>query len=274
MKSILITGGSGSFGTAFTRHLLEDNLAERVCIFSRSEHCQAEMAKEFNNDLRLRFFIGDVRDRWRLCRAMEQCDVVVHAAALKRIEVGHYNPIEMVKTNINGAINVIEAAKDAKVGKVVALSTDKAFQPISPYGQSKAIAESLFRAANGPGTRFAVIRYGNVWKSAGSVVPKWQSDIARGAESVRVTDLACTRFFMLMREAVEVVLRTIDVMKGGELVIPDLPAYQLGDLIKALGVRAEVCGLPEYEKLHESLDGSRSSDKARRMTVEELRVAL
>ncbi len=274
MKSILITGGSGSFGTAFTRRLLEDNLAERVCIFSRSEHRQAEMAKEFDNNARLRFFIGDVRDRWRLCRAMDSCDVVVHAAALKRIEVGHYNPIEMVKTNINGAINVIEAAKDAEVSKVVALSTDKAFQPISPYGQSKAIAESLFRAANGAKPKFTVVRYGNVWKSAGSVVPKWQSNIARGAESVRVTNMACTRFFMLMREAVEVVLRTIDVMKGGELVIPNLPAYQLGDLVEAMGVRAEVCGLPEYEKLHESLDEDRSSDMAERMTVEELRAAL
>ncbi len=274
MKSILITGGSGSFGTAFTKRLLEDNLAERICIFSRGEHHQAEMAKEFNNNDRLRFFIGDVRDRWRLCRAMEQCDVVVHAAALKRIEVGHYNPIEMVKTNVHGAINVIEAAKDAKVSKVVALSTDKAFQPISPYGQSKAIAESLFRAANGIKPKFAVVRYGNVWKSAGSVVPKWQSDIARGAESVLVTDLACTRFYMLMREAVEVVLRTVDVMKGGDLVIPDLPAYQLGDLVQAMGVRAEVCGLPKWEKLHESMDEDRSSDNARRLTIEELRAAL
>jgi UDP-N-acetylglucosamine 4,6-dehydratase len=174
MQSILITGGSGSFGTAFTRRLLEDKLAERICIFSRGEHRQAEMAKEFNNDPRLRFFIGDVRDRWRLARAMDGCDVVVHAAALKRIETAHYNPSEVVLTNVHGAMNVIEAAKDVGVQKVVALSTDKAFQPISPYGQSKAIAESLFRAANGNRTKFAVIRYGNVWKSAGSVVPTWQ----------------------------------------------------------------------------------------------------
>ncbi len=274
MKSILITGGSGSFGTAFTRRLIEGNLAERICIFSRGEHRQAEMAKEMNNDDRLRFFIGDVRDYDRLCGAMDGCEVVIHAAALKRIENGFHHREEVRKTNIQGTKNVIEAARDVGVEKVVGLSTDKAFEPVSPYGKSKRRLEELFAEANGGFTKFAIIRYGNVWKAGGSVVPKWQSDIARGAESVLVTDLACTRFYMLMREAVEVVLRTINIMKGGDLVIPVLPAYQIGDLVEAMGIRADICGLPKWEKLHESMDEHHSSDNARRMTVEELRAAL
>src|SRR6478609_6575238 len=146
--NILVTGGTGAFGKAFTERLLRDGLASRICIFSRGEYRQFCMKQQFKDDPRLRFMIGDVRDRWRLTRAMEGVDIVVHAAALKRIEVGFYNPIEMIRTNIDGAINVIEAAHDAKVKKAVALSSDKAFQPISPYGQSKALAESLFLAAN------------------------------------------------------------------------------------------------------------------------------
>lgn len=276
MKSVLITGGSGAFGTAFTERLLRDGLATRVCIYSRGEYRQSCMRQQFKDDPRLRFMIGDVRDRWRLARAMQGCDVVVHAAALKRIEVGFYDPIEMVRTNVDGAINVIEAAQDSKVQKVVALSSDKAFQPISPYGQSKALAESMFLAANnitGGRTRFAVTRYGNVWCSTGSVVPTWRQLIEDGNESVFITDPEVTRFFMHMDEAVQLVLDTIETMPE-EIVIPTLPAYRLGDLAEAMGAKTVEVGLPSYEKLHESMTDGNCSRDARRMTVEELRAAL
>ena len=269
----LITGGSGSFGQAFTKRLLQDNSVGRVAIFSRGEHAQAEMAEKFEDE-RLRFFIGDVRDRDRLRRAFEGIDVVVHAAALKRIEVGFYCPSEMVQTNIGGAINVIEAAKDAGVYRVVALSTDKAYQPVSPYGQSKALAETLFRNAyQGIGPIFAATRYGNVWNSKGSVVPRWR-ELLKSSDTVPVTDPDATRFFMRMDEAVDLVLDTINTMKGGELNIPTLPAYRLGDLAEAMGARMKVIGMPEYEKRHESMSEGNSSDKARRMSVDELREVL
>ena len=281
-SSILITGGSGAFGTAFAKHLLQHAPhCKRVCILSRGEFRQYQVAQElkpYDGNSRLRFLIGDVRDRSRLVRAFSRCDVVVHAAALKRIEVGAYNPLEMTKTNVDGATNVIEAAQDAKVLRVVALSSDKAYQPVSPYGLSKALAESLFLAANKTtgwnGPRFAVTRYGNVWRSTGSVVPIWEKMIADGATEVPVTDPECTRFFMRMDEAVKLVMDTIHNMRGGEINIPELPAYRLGDLAEAMGVGMRVSGLPEYEKLHESMDAGKSSDKARRMSVEELRDAL
>ena len=245
---------------------------------------QAEMAETFKNweltapNERLRFFIGDVRDRERLARAMTSVDTVVHAAALKRIEVGQYNPGEMVKTNINGAINVIEAAQDASVRRVVALSTDKAYQPVSPYGQSKALAESLFLAANdqvpADGPRFAVVRYGNIWRSAGSVVPKWERMSALNRQTVPITDPACTRFFMTIEEACNLVFDTLVDMKGGEVNIPDLPAYKLGDLAKAMRLKTEKIGLPAWEKLHESMSDDKCSKDAPRMTVEDLRLQL
>lgn len=232
------------------------------------------MADEFGDD-RLRFFIGDVRDVARLRRAFAGVDVLVHAAALKRIEVGFYNPSEMVQTNIVGAMNVIEAAMDARVKKVVALSTDKAYQPISPYGQSKALAETLFRNAyrSERGPVFAVTRYGNVWGSQGSVVPKWR-DCLRISDTVPVTDPDCTRFFMTMPEAVDLVVNTIVTMKGGELQIPTLPAYRLGDLAEAMGAKMKITGLPEWEKKHEGMCDGNTSDVARRMTVGELRELL
>lgn len=300
MKSVLITGGSGAFGTAFARHLLTFNphIPNKIGIFSRGEHRQAEMARElaqFDPDGRLRFFIGDVRDQDRLRRAMEGMEVVIHAAALKRIEVGAYNPLEVKKTNIDGAANVIEAATDAHVPRVVALSTDKAFEPVSPYGTSKAFAESLFLAANNTrgwdGPAFAVIRYGNVWNSTGSVVPTWKK-IIEGVRKmeigdrtidgepnevlpiVPVTDPECTRFFMTMDQAVRLVFDTALHMVGGEIIIPTLPAYRLGDLAVAMGAGMEIKGLPDYEKRHESMGPGNSSDKARRMTVDELREAL
>lgn len=278
MTSILITGGTGSFGRAFTKRILADNLYARICIFSRGEHAQADMRMDLGNDPRLRFFIGDVRDFSRLKRAMQGVDVVVHAAALKRIEVGAYNPVEMVRTNVDGTINVVEAAQDAGVRKVVGLSSDKACEPISPYGCSKALGESILLAANNTvgadGPLFAATRYGNVWNSNGSVVPTWRKMIEAGATTVPVTDPDCTRFYMELHEAVDLVLHTINVMKGGELMVPDLPAYRLGDLAEAMGVSMRARGLPAHEKLHESMVSGEPSDRARRMTVSELREKL
>ena len=206
MNSILITGGTGFFGRNFTRFLLDNSLADRICIYSRDEYKQSVMQREFVDD-RMRFFIGDVRDLRRLERAMQGVDTVVHAAALKRIEVGHYAPEEMVATNVTGAMNVIDAAYRAGVDKVVALSSDKAYQPVSPYGQTKALAESLFLAANAShhGPKYAVVRYGNVWKSTGSVVPVWLELMAKGVPRVPVTDPDATRFFMTALEACQLV---------------------------------------------------------------------
>lgn len=272
MTSILITGGTGTFGAAFLERALQEY--GRVCVFSRGEHRQAELREQFPQD-NIRWFIGDVRDRDRLRRAMEGCTHVVHAAALKRIEVGAYNPAEMVKTNVLGAMNVIEAAQDAGVGRVVALSTDKAWQPISPYGQSKALAESLFLSTNGSSdVTFVVVRYGNVAGSAGSVIPKWRKLIAAGARIVPVTDPDCTRFWMDVDDAVDTVGEALRGFTFDLHYPRGLPAYRLGDLAEAMGVEMEIRGLPDYEKMHEGMADGITSDVARRMTVEELRECL
>ena len=280
MNSVLVTGGSGAFGNAFVKHLLIGTDVRRIVVFSRGEFNQFLMSQSlarYNSGDRLRFMIGDVRDRDRLKRAMRDVEVVVHAAALKRIEVGNYNPVEMVKTNVDGAVNVIEAAQDAGIKKVVALSSDKAFQPVSPYGTSKALAESLFMAANNitgwTGPRFSVCRYGNVWCSTGSVVPVWRRLLAE-SDTVPVTDPDCTRFFMRMQEAVDLVLNLIMKMKGGEMAIPTLPAYRLGDLAEAMGAKIKITGLPKWEKKHEGMAEGNTSDTARRMTVAELKEEL
>lgn len=280
MRSVLITGGTGTFGTAFTKHLIAKYGMElkRLAIFSRGEHRQAEMAREIDDryDV-MRWFIGDVRDRDRLRRAMEDIEIVIHAAALKRIEVGNYNPMEVLKTNILGAANVIEAAQDAGVSRVVGLSSDKAYAPVSPYGTSKAFAESLFLAANNTtghfGPRFCTVRYGNIWASAGSVVPTWRK-ILETSDTVPVTDPECTRFYMTIEQAVQLVYETAITMRGGETVIPRLPAYRLGDLAEAMGAKMDIKGLPSWEKLHESMGPDNSSNTARRMSVAELRAAL
>jgi UDP-N-acetylglucosamine 4,6-dehydratase len=274
--SVLITGGSGFLGRALVRRLLETDASQRICVFSRGEHAQADMREELGNDSRMRFFIGDVRDYSRLKRAMSGVSLVIHAAALKRIEVGHYNPTEMIRTNVDGTVNAVEAAQDAGVAKFLFISSDKAFQPVSAYGQSKALAESAVLAANagaGGKTKFAACRYGNVWLSTGSVVPKWLEAIKTHVMPT-MTHPDCTRFFMTCHEAVSLVLDTASVMTGGELAIPDLPAYRLGTLAMAMGINPTVTGLPKWEKQHEGMGPDHDSAGARRMTVEELRVHL
>jgi len=234
-----------------------------------------------HDDPRLRWFIGDVRDKERLVRACRGVNAIVHAAALKRIEVGAYDPEEMVKTNVLGALNVIEAALVNRAQKVVALSTDKAYQPISPYGQTKALAESLFLAANntqGKGnTRFAVTRYGNIWNAQGSVVPKWRALVAAQhthAVPLPLTDTRATRFFMRLGEAIDLVLEVLETMPSTVVIPHDLPAYNLADLAEAFGGGYQVCGLPPWEKLHESMRDGLCSADVRRMTVTELREEL
>lgn len=274
--SILVTGATGYFGNGFVQTVLEQNISSRVCIFSRDEFKQAQMRERFGNDGRLRWFVGDVRDRERLRRAMDGVNLVVHAAALKRVEVGEVNPAEMVKTNINGAMNVIEAAIDAKVSQVIALSTDKACEPMNTYGASKLVAEKLFlsahenRGARGPS--FTVCRYGNVAGSTGSVIPTWRQRMGDGKE-IRVTDGQCTRFWMTLDEAVKFVIDAIGLHPfENQLRIPNLPAYRLADLVDALGIEKHtVIGLGDGEKRHESMVPGISSDMAYLMSVAELR---
>ena len=276
MRSILVTGGSGFFGRGFVREALSKGV-ERVCIYSRGEYQQHLMREQFKDDSRLRWMIGDIRDKDRLLRAMRGVDVVVSAAALKRIETAHYNPDEVIKTNVLGTINVIDCAQTAEVRKVVLVSTDKAANPVSVYGLSKATAEALILAANharGEGPVYSACRFGNVWCSTGSIVPRWKSMIAAGEAEVPVTDPNCTRFFMRIEEAARLVYGCAASKLGGELMIPTLPAYRVGDLVEAMGVKMKVTGLPEFEKLHETMDGIHYSGSAKRMTVAELREAL
>lgn len=277
MNSVLITGGTGYLARGLVRQLLADG-CQRICLYSRGEFAQATMRAEFDSDRRLRWFIGDVRDRDRLERAMEGVDAVIHAAALKRIEVGAYDPDEMVATNVTGSQNVIWAARRTGVVRALLVSSDKAFEPVSPYGQTKALAESLFIRANEVtprGPRFAVCRYGNVAGSTGSVIPTWRAILANGGDrKVPVTDLDCTRFYMRLDEAVTLVLKTLREMRGGELVVPNLPAFRLGDLAEAMHAVPKIIGLGPFEKLHEGMAPGNTSDVARRMSVEEIREAI
>lgn len=272
----MITGGSGFFGQAFAQYLLQNNLSDRICIYSRDEYKQSLMRERFQ-DSRLRFFIGDVRDADRLRHAMKGVSAVVHAAALKRIEVGAYNPEEMIKTNVIGSMNVVQACADVGAGRAVLISSDKAFQPISPYGQSKALAESLFLSANAThgrnGPRYAVCRYGNVAGSTGSVIPTWRR-ILQHSDTVPISHPNVTRFWMTIHEAVQLVANTLAEMPK-EVVIPTLPAYRLEDLADAMGAKnAEFTSLKPYEKMHESMREGESSETARRMSVNELIWAL
>lgn len=276
MNSVLITGGTGTFGHAMVRRLLSENLAERICIYSRGEYAQHRMREEFN-DSRLRWLIGDVRDYDRLKRAMHECDTVIHAAALKRIEVVEYNVLEAVATNVYGTENVVKACIDAGVKKAVLLSTDKACEPCTAYGYSKAMAESIFASAhhyagcNGP--VFCVTRYGNVAGSTGSVIPLWR-ELLKTQAWVPVTHPDMTRFWMTQGEAVQLVLSAIELGQPGQLMIPRLPAYNILDLAHAMDAEVRITGLRGIEKLHECMRPGEYSNQARLMDVYELKEAL
>jgi UDP-N-acetylglucosamine 4,6-dehydratase (inverting) len=256
--SILITGGTGSFGKAFIRHALAHLNPRRLVIFSRDELKQYEVRQQFGDDPRLRWFIGDIRDERRLARALHGVDYVVHAAALKQVDTAEYNPFEFVKTNILGSQNVIEASIDAGVKRVVALSTDKASSPINLYGATKLTADKLFITGNhyaaAYDTRFAVVRYGNVMGSRGSVIPFFSRLGAEG-KPLPITDLRCTRFFITLPQAVEMVVDTFELMQGGELLVPRIPSMKVTDLAHAVVPGAELVdvGLRPGEKLHEEM---------------------
>jgi len=255
-KSILITGGTGSFGKKFIEILLARYTPKKVIVFSRDELKQFEMQQVFN-DKCMRYFIGDVRDEARLRQAMYQVDYVVHAAALKQVPAAEYNPMECIKTNVNGAQNVINAAIACGVKKVIALSTDKAANPINLYGATKLCSDKLFTAANNlvgdRETRFSVVRYGNVVGSRGSVVPFFKKLIAEGASELPVTDERMTRFWLRLEDGVSFVLKNFERMHGGEIFIPKIPSMQITDLCEAIapGVPTKVIGIRPGEKLHE-----------------------
>lgn len=256
-SSILVTGGTGSFGKAFVRYALDNLDPRRIAILSRDELKQSEMRKQFPDD-RLRWFVGDIRDRERLRRAFHGVDYVVHAAALKQVDTAEYNPYEYVKTNVIGSQNVIEASIDAGVRKVVALSTDKASSPINLYGATKLTADKLFVNANNysdaKGADFAVVRYGNVMGSRGSVIPLFRQLIAEG-KPLPVTDARMTRFWITLPQAVQFVVESFDRMAGGELYVPRIPSMRITDLIEALAPGAETyeIGIRPGEKLHEEM---------------------
>lgn len=259
-KSILVTGGTGSFGKAFIECLLSKHTPARIVIFSRDELKQYEMQNELNSK-KLRFFIGDVRDRERLRCAMSGIDIVIHAAALKQITVAEYNPIECIKTNIHGAENIIDAALYNNVEKVIALSTDKAVNPINLYGATKLAADKLFISANNivgnHKTRFSIVRYGNVLGSRGSIVPLFRKLIASDAKELPVTDARMTRFFITLDEGVDFVIKSLERMHGGEIFVPKIPSAKITDIIEALspskGIQIKFIGVRPGEKLHEVL---------------------
>jgi len=255
-KNILITGGTGSFGKKYTEMILKKYKPNKIVIFSRDELKQYEMGQTYNDSC-MRYFIGDVRDEARVNEAMNGIDFVIHAAALKHVPVAEYNPMECIKTNITGAENVIKASIKNNVEKVIALSTDKASAPINLYGATKLASDKLFVAANnivGSGkTRFAVVRYGNVVGSRGSVVPFFQKLIAEGATELPITDVDMTRFLITLRDGVQFVLDNFQRMHGGEIFIPKIPSMKMVELAKALApdLPQKVIGIRPGEKMHE-----------------------
>ncbi|MEP0708349.1 MAG: UDP-N-acetylglucosamine 4,6-dehydratase (inverting) [Parvibaculum sp.] len=257
-KSVLITGGTGSFGRKYVRTLLSQHKPRRIIVFSRDELKQYEMSQEFSGP-QMRYFIGDVRDAERLRQAMRDVDFVIHAAALKQVPAAEYNPMECIKTNIHGAENVIKAAIAEGVQKVMALSTDKAANPINLYGATKLASDKLFVAANNmvghDRTRFAVVRYGNVVGSRGSVVPFFRKLISEGATSLPITDDRMTRFWITLQEGVDFVIRNFTRMHGGEIFVPKIPSVRITDLAEAMapGLKQEVIGIRPGEKLHETM---------------------
>ena len=254
-RVVLLTGGTGSFGTKFVELALKHN-PKAIRVFSRGEFLQWEMERRFNDE-RLRFFIGDVRDRNRVYRAMKDVDIVVHAAALKQVPACEYNPIEAVMTNVMGAVNIVDSAIDSGVENVIAISSDKACHPINLYGSTKLVAEKLFIQANsytgGKGTRFSVVRYGNVVGSRGSVIPLFKRQKEEGRLSI--TDLRMTRFWLTLDQGVEFVIKCLSRMVGGEIFIPKIPSMKLTDLAEVIapGIPCETTGIRPGEKLHEIL---------------------
>ena len=255
-RTILVTGGTGSFGQKFTELVLRECDPTAVRIFSRDELKQSEMRRKMD-DPRLRFLIGDVRDRERLYRAMDGVDILVHAAALKQVPTAEYNPIEAVKTNINGTMNVSDAAIDNDVGKVLLISTDKAAHPVNLYGATKLVAEKLMIQANSyvgrHSTRFSCVRYGNVLGSRGSVIPLFME--SRESSVIDITDRRMTRFFITLEQGVRFVIDSLGRMVGGEVFVPKMPAASLMDIAAAVapGARIEIIGIRPGEKLHEEL---------------------
>mgnify|MGYP004455353733 FL=1 len=257
-KTILVTGGTGSFGKCFTKYVLDNYNPKKIIIYSRDEFKQFNMANDFKQYAdKLRFFIGDVRDLERLKRAFKGVDYVVHAAALKQVPSCEYNPNEAIKTNIHGAMNVIEAALDTEVKKVVALSTDKAVNPVNLYGGTKLVSDKLFIAANsyvGEGDLcFSVVRYGNVAGSRGSVIPFFDRLLKEGKTELPITDYRMTRFWISLPEGVQLVLKALKEAKGGETFISKIPSFKITDLAQAMmpGCKMPEVGIREGEKLHE-----------------------
>lgn len=255
-KSILITGGTGSFGRQFVKTVLEQYNPRRVVVYSRDELKQYEMQQEFRDD-RMRFFLGDVRDAERTRQAFREIDVVIHAAALKQVPAAEYNPMECIKTNINGAQNVINACIENEVERVIALSTDKAANPINLYGATKLASDKLFVSANNivgrRRTRFAVVRYGNVVGSRGSVVPFFKKLLQDGVTELPVTDARMTRFWITLQQGVDFVIRNLARMHGGEVFVPKIPSSRITELAAAVapGVPTKIIGIRPGEKLHE-----------------------
>jgi UDP-N-acetylglucosamine 4,6-dehydratase len=256
--NILITGGTGSFGKKYTKILLQNYKPNKIIIYSRDELKQYEMAQDYNNSC-MRYFIGDVRDASRLQKAMRGVDYVIHAAALKHVPIAEYNPMECIKTNINGAQNVIDSAIANNVKKVIALSTDKAANPVNLYGATKLASDKLFVAANNltgaQDTSFSVVRYGNVVGSRGSVVPYFQKLINEGATKLPITDIHMTRFLITLEDGVKFVLNNFKRMHGGEIFIPKIPSMKIVDLAKALAPNLpyEIIGIRPGEKMHEAM---------------------
>ena len=264
--SVLITGGTGSLGKSLVEYLLKETKVRRIAILSRDELKQQHLRIQFKDDSRLRWFLGDIRDLDRLKRAFHGVDYVIHAAALKQVDTGEYNPMEFIKTNVLGSQNVIDASIDAGVKRVVALSTDKASSPINLYGASKLTADKLFVAANNYsftyGTTFSVVRYGNVMGSRGSVIPYFQ-EIAAAGKPLPITDLRMTRFWISIESAVKFVIDSLEMMTGGELYVPRIPSMKIVDLANAVapGTKFIEIGMRPGEKLHEEMI---SADDSRR----------
>lgn len=268
-KSLLITGGTGSFGKFFLRYIINKNITfKKVIIFSRDEFKQSEMAKEYSvsNYPFLRYFLGDIRDKDRLQRALDGIDIVIHAAALKQVPAAEYNPWEYIKTNIIGASNLIEASLDTSVSKVIALSTDKAAAPVNLYGATKLCSDKLFVAANNivgkKNKTFSIVRYGNVMASRGSVIPLFKKQKENGL--LTITHKEMTRFNISLEEAVKMVLWSIENLVGGEILVPKIPSYKIMDIAKVIAPRAKhkISGIRPGEKIHEELITKTDSEDA------------